>query len=158
MKFIDLLSLHRQLDELFFVHQSALMRLDHQKAAEALREFEKQLLLHIRDEEELMLPVYRERVAAPVGGTVAIFEGEHAKLRQYLALFKEELTGLKSAEDLERRVLFLIDSQHIFKRLLVHHDTRERKMLYPLLDEVVTETERVALLSSLELRLHQSRC
>jgi hemerythrin superfamily protein len=49
-------------------------------------------------------------------------------------------------------VLSLIDSQHLFKRLLVHHDTRERKMLYPLLDDVTTESERRQLFQRLELQ------
>jgi len=47
--------------------------------------------------------------------------------------------------------LFLLDSQHIFKRLLVHHDNREKKMLYPLLDQITTEQERDDLFVLLKL-------
>jgi hemerythrin-like domain-containing protein len=119
------------------------------RAAALLAMYEADLLAHIRDEETLMLPLYRERVAAPVGGAAEIFLGEHDKLRQFLALFKDELVKLETVADLERGVLFLLDSQHLFKRLLVHHDTRERKMLYPLLDEVTTAEEREALFASL---------
>ncbi len=149
--FSDLLALHRQLDERFFEHQRALMRLDLNRAAMALNTFEAELLAHIRDEEELMIPLYRERATAPVGGAAEIFLGEHDKLRQYLVLFKEELAKLAAADDLERRVLFLVDSQHIFKRLLVHHDTRERKFLYPLLDQMTTEGEKLALFQRVKL-------
>ena len=60
---------------------------------------------------------------------------------------------MAEAEDLERGVLFLLDSQHLFKRLLVHHDSRERRMLYPLLDEVTTEQEREGLLAALRTSL-----
>src|SRR6266498_2531994 len=95
-----------------------------------------------------MMPLYRDRVEAPVGGTVEIFLSEHDKLRQFLVLFKQELVKLEMVEDLERGVLFLIDSQHLFKRLLVHHDNRERKMLYPLLDEVTTEPEKTSVLEA----------
>lgn len=149
--FSDLLALHRQLDERFFEHQRALMRLDLNRAAMALNTFEAELLAHIRDEEELMIPLYRERATAPVGGAAEIFLGEHDKLRQYLVLFKEELAKLAAADDLERGVLFLVDSQHIFKRLLVHHDTRERKFLYPLLDQMTTEGEKLALFQRVKL-------
>ncbi len=97
-----------------------------------------------------MIPMYRERAEVPVGGAAEIFLGEHDKMRQYLLLFKEELTKMAEAHDLERAVIFLLDSQHIFKRLLVHHDTRERKMLYPLLDEVTTEQEREGLFTKLK--------
>ena len=149
--FSDLLALHRQLDERFFEHQRALMRLDLNRAAMALNTFEAELLAHIRDEEELMIPLYRERATAPVGGAAEIFLGEHDKLRQYLVLFKEELAKLAAADDLERGVLFLVDSQHIFKRLLVHHDTRERKFLYPLLDQMTTEGEKLALFQRVKM-------
>jgi len=149
--FIDLLEFHKQLDKLFLEHQRALLRLDLNRAAALLETYEAGLLAHIRDEEDLMIPLYHERVEAPVGGTVEIFLGEHDKLRQFLALFKQELVKLETVEDRERGVLFLIDSQHLFKRLLVHHDNRERKMLYPLLDQVTTADEREAVFASLNL-------
>ncbi len=154
--FLDLLALHRQLDELFFQHQRALMRLDLDAAAQALANYEIGLLAHIADEEELMLPIYRERMQPPVGGAAEIFIGEHEKLRQYLSLFKQEMVKLRREDDLERGVLFLIDSQHVFKRLLVHHDTRERNFLYPLLDKCTGDREKETLLSALKLPLSTS--
>ena len=153
--FSDLLMLHQQLDDLFFEHQSALLHLDLGHASTLLEAYETELLEHIRDEEELLIPLYRERVEAPVGGSAEIFLGEHDKLRQFLVLFGQELTRMAAADQLERGVLFLLDSQHLFKRLLVHHDARERKFLYPLLDQVTTEPERVSLFQ--KLRLHMNR-
>ena len=147
--FSELLALHDQLDDLFLAHQRALLRLDLDRAAELLKKYEKEILAHMKDEEELMLPLYNERATAPVGGTAEIFIGEHNKLRQFLSLFKDELVRLKKVRDLEMGVLFLLDSQHLFKRLLVHHDTREKKFLYPLLDKLTTELERTALFDSL---------
>ena len=134
ISFSDLLSVHQRLDDLFLEHQRALMRLDLIRAATLLDEYENQLMAHIRDEENLMIPLYRQRAAAPIGAAAEIFLGEHEKLRQLLGLFKAEIDKIKKSDDIERSALFLIDSQHLFKRLLVHHDTRERKMLYPLLD------------------------
>ena len=149
--FSDLLLLHKRLDELFYKHQRALLKLDLAQASRMLQTYETELLAHIQDEEDLMMPLYRERVKAPLGGAAEIFLGEHDKLRQFLGLFQEELVKLETVEDLERGVLFLIDSQHLFKRLLVHHDSRERKILYPLLDDVTTEDEREVLFASLNL-------
>jgi hemerythrin-like domain-containing protein len=99
-----------------------------------------------------MIPLYGERADAPVGGTTAIFLSEHEKMRQYLVLFKEEMTKMAAREDLEREVIWLLDAQHVFKRLLVHHDTREKKMLYPLLDQVTTREERDGLFAVLKSR------
>jgi len=151
ISFSDLLSVHQRLDDLFLEHQRALMRLDLISAAALLNEYENQLMAHIRDEEYLMIPLYQQRAAAPIGAAAEIFLGEHEKLRQFLGLFKEEIEKIKTSDDIERGALFLIDSQHLFKRLLVHHDTRERKMLYPLLDEVTTERERKRLFDRLAL-------
>jgi hemerythrin-like domain-containing protein len=149
--FADLLELHRQLDDLFLSHQRALMRLDLDRAEGLLEQYETELLAHIRDEETLMLPLYSERVDAPVGGAAKIFLDEHEKLRQFLVLFRQEMLKIRAMDDVERGALFLIDSQHLFKRLLVHHDTRERKMLYSLLDQVTTEAEKQSLFARLEL-------
>ena len=46
----------------------------------------------------------------------------------------------------------------LFKRLLVHHDTRERKMLYPLLDEITTEGERESLFGLLRCGFAAHQC
>jgi hypothetical protein len=148
--FSDFLVVHGQLDELFLEHQRALLRLDLSTAAAALEAYTIELFAHMRDEEDVMIPLYRERAEAPVGGAAEIFLGEHDKMRQYLLLFEEELTKLAAAEDLERGVLFLLDSQHLFKRLLVHHDSRERKMLYPLLDQVTSKDEKESLFALLK--------
>ena len=148
--FSDFLLVHGQLDELFLEHQRALLRLDLVTAGAALEAYTIELSAHMRDEEDVMIPLYRERAEAPVGGAAEIFLGEHDKMRQYLLLFRDELEKLAEAEDLERGVLFLLDSQHLFKRLLVHHDSRERKMLYPLLDQVTTEGERENLFALLK--------
>lgn len=149
--FNDLLEIHRRLDRLFLEHQRSLLRLDLVAASAALDAYEVELLAHIRDEEHFMIPLYSERVNAPVGGAAEIFLGEHEKLRQFLVLFREEIEKIGKMDDVERGALFLIDSQHLFKRLLVHHDTREKKILYALLDEVTTEAERQTLFARLEL-------
>jgi iron-sulfur cluster repair protein YtfE (RIC family) len=149
--FSDLLQVHMRLDELFLNHQRALLQLDFSTALDVLEAYERELLAHMQDEEEVMIPRYRERAEVPVGGTAEIFLGEHDKLRQFLVLFKAELAKLATCEDLERGALFLLDSQHIFKRLLVHHDNREKKILYPLLDQITTEQERGELFALLRV-------
>lgn len=150
--FSDLLILHEQLDELFFDQQRALIRGELQAALEKLEAYESELLDHIWDEEEVLIPIYAERAEAPIGGSAEIFLNEHRKIRDYLNLFKAEFTKLFAADEFERAVIFLLDSQTTFKRLLVHHDTRERKFLYPLLDEVTTEPEKLRIFERLRLR------
>ena len=150
-RFSDLLMLHQELDELFLEHQRALIRGELDTALCRLEAYESELLNHIWDEEEVLIPIYAARAEAPVGGSAEIFLNEHRKIREYLALFKAEFTNLSTADDRERAVIFLLDSQTTFKRLLVHHDTRERKFLYPLLDQITTEQEKLSLFRRLKL-------
>jgi len=149
--FSDLLVLRQQLDELFFEHQRALIRGDLDTALGRLEGYESELLDHIWDEEEVLIPIYAASAEAPVGGSPEIFLYEHRKIKEYLVLFKAEFVKLSAAEDLERAVIFLLDSEVIYKRLLVHHDAREREFLYPLLDEITTEQEKLSLFQRLKL-------
>jgi hypothetical protein len=154
-RFYDLLLLHRELDDLFLEHQRALVLGQFETALERLEAYARCLDDHIRDEEDVLLLIYSDRVTAPVGGTTEIFLNEHRKIKEYLALFKAEFPKLIAAVDRERAIIFLLDSQTTFKRLLVHHDTRERKFLYPLLDQVTTETERLSIFSKLRINLNE---
>jgi hemerythrin-like domain-containing protein len=126
--------------------------MDSATAMQRLEEYEASLLNHIADEEDLILPLYRERAEIMVGGAPEIFSNEHAKLRTYVELFKAEMPKLIDSKDRERDTLWLLDSQNTFKRLLVHHDVRERKFLYPELDKVMTQKEKDDLFTRLRLR------
>lgn len=150
--FQELLSLHRELDEMFFEHQRWLLLGEFETSLRRLEVYERALMTHMLDEEELLLPIYGSRVEAPVGGSIEIFLNEHQKLRDYLPLFVAEFSKLFAATDRERAIIFLLDSQTTFKKLLVHHDRREEKFLYSLLDEVTTPTERLSIFSKLRIR------
>src|SRR5262245_21469975 len=132
----QLLDLHHFLDNIFLEHQRALLRMDPLRAIERLDEYETALFAHIEDEEEFLLPLYRERAEIRIGGAPEIFSNEHTKIRTYVELFKAVLPRLIVSKDRERDTLWLLDSQNTFKRLLVHHDVRERRFLYPALDAV----------------------
>ena len=151
--FSDLLAVHRELDDLFFEHQRALIRGELEDAFARLTLYETALLDHMQDEEQLLLPIYVSRAEMPLGGTGEIFLNEHIKIKHYLELIKAEYPKLMQSKDLERAIIFLLDSETTFKKLLVHHDTRERKILFPLLDQVVTDDEKQSLFSKLRTTL-----
>ncbi len=146
--FVSLMGLHRELDELFLQHQEALLSLDIDQAIERLRVYEGKLLPHMRDEEERLLPVYAARAGRILGGPVEFFLGEHRKMREFLDSFHADLERMREEPLAVRRrsVIALMDHQAMYKHLVEHHDLREKNILYPQLDRVTSEGERLELL------------
>ncbi|MCS7158496.1 MAG: hemerythrin domain-containing protein [Blastocatellia bacterium] len=144
--FLLLLRVHERLNELFLQHQEALLEQDLARARERLAVYERELLAHMRPEEDLLLPVYARAGAIP-GGPIELFLGEHRKMREFLERFRLTLAEFEAhPADLCRRIIRLLDEQAMFKHLVEHHDLREQNILYPALDRVTTEAERRELL------------
>lgn len=143
----ELLDVHKDLEELFFLHQCQLLNRNFGAALVLLEDYERALLKHIRDEDEHLLPIYAERGQIEKGGAVQMFYDEHEKLANHLALFKEETAGLDEREDIERRLLWLIEREAFYKKLCDHHDIRETNFLYPELDRITTPEEKLELLA-----------
>ncbi len=147
LSFVSLLAIHKDLKERFLQHQEALLDGDLTRARGRLEEFEGTLLRHMRDEEDSLLPVY-ERAGAIPGGAPVLFTGEHKRMRELVAGFKQTLSSLEQNPDGRKRgVLRLLDRQATFKNLMEHHDLREANILYPALDRVTSEPERCELLA-----------
>ena len=147
LSFVSLLDIHKVLKEVFLQHQEALLDGNLVRAKERLAEFERRLLHHIWEEETLLLPVY-ERAGAIPGGPPVLFTGEHKRMQELLAGFKQTLSSLEQDPDSRKRgILWLLDRQATFKNLMDHHDQRETNILYPALDRVTSEAERREILS-----------
>ena len=146
MSFAELLNVHERLNELFLLHQEALLRLDLELAAERLRIYERELRAHMQAEEELLMPVY-ERAGKIAGGPPEFFIGEHRRMLEFLARFADSLGELKEeGGDPARRVIRLFDEEAMFKSLCDHHDMREGAIFFPALDRVTDEAERQELI------------
>ena len=141
--FLSLLAVHERLDGLFRAPQEALLVRDLERARELLAAFERDLVDHMRFEEERLFPVY-ERAGRIEGGGVALYRNEHAKLLRYVARFAEAFDTLKPDE--LGRIIGILDEEARFKNLMTHHDMRERNILYPTLDRVATAREARELL------------
>ena len=146
ISFQDVLALHRELGEMFFRHQRALLDFNFRGALERLERYESALLEHMRDEEEVLLPLYAERATPERGGRADFFLLEHAKMRRHLTHFREQLPRLAELPEPSRALLKLLDQETTYKHLVEHHDLREERHLYPALERVTTEAEREELL------------
>jgi len=146
--FIQFTKVHQWLDELFLAHQTALLSSNLAEARQSLNLYETNLLLHIKDEDELLIPLYGARASDIPGGAVEFFEGEHKKIRRFLAEFDEMLEQLRNLQKLQLKhaIIQLLDREGMYKGLLAHHQAREHNVLYPWLDWLTSEAEREKLL------------
>ncbi len=148
VSFSALLNVHRELEEIFFRHQEALLLCEIDRAVEELRRHEAKLFVHIQDEEDLLLPIYEARTDKIPGGPVELFTGEHKKMKMFIAEFYETLNRIRveSGSYLRRSIIALMDRQFMYKHLSEHHDLREKNILYPWLDRITSDEERRGLL------------
>ena len=154
LKITMLMEAHERLDSLFFEHQKALLRFEFETALKLLGDYRDALLAHMRDEERLLMPIYRERIKPEKGGNPALFLDEHEKMRAYVSLFADTIAELRLQASPEKTLLNLLDRESFYKRLSSHHDIREREILYPELDSVMTRKELAETFSKLEFPVH----
>ena len=147
--FNDVLEVHRHLGELFYEHQCALLDFNFQRALERLEEYEAALLAHMREEEELLIPLYGERAMPERGGAANFFLLEHEKMRRHLAHFREQLPKLAHMPEPTRALIKLLDQEATYKHIVEHHDVREERFLYPTLERVTNDEEKAELLGRL---------
>ena len=147
--FLQLTKVHQWLDELFLAHRTALLSLDLSQAKLLFDRYETNLLLHMKDEEESLIPIYGARISDVPGGAVELFIAEHKKIRKFLAEFHQALGELRNNKGLalKHKAIELLDREGMYAGLLQHHHAREQNALYPWLDLVTSVEERANLLA-----------
>lgn len=143
-----MMGLHTQLDERFFAHQTALLDRDFARAQRLLTEYRERLFAHMQDEEALVLPRYEAAGGDEGDAPVRLFLGEHKNLRLFVDDFGVRIARLVERPD-DRALLELFDRQATFKNLLLHHDLRERNVLYPTLALRLPPAEQERVLAAL---------
>lgn len=136
---------HDEFAQAFFVHQQALLDRDFGRAGRALAAYRTALLAHMHDEESLVLPRYEALGGDATDAPLRLFLGEHKNLRTFLDEFVVRVAALVERPD-DRALLELFDRQATYKNLMLHHDLRERNMLYPFLAARLSVEEQAAIL------------
>ncbi len=128
-----MMALHPALDGWFFAHQVALLDRDFARAAAALDGYRERLFRHAADEEQHVLPIYERLGGDATDAPLRLFLGEHQKMRDFVTDFARRVAALQAQPD-DRALLELLDREATFKNLAMHHDLRERNMLYPFVE------------------------
>lgn len=149
-----LVDLHQAMDVWLLRHRLALMEADLPKALPLMRRFVFCMERHIQDETDWVLPHYAG--AAPLegferGSAPELFTREHEKILELLRgtlgaleALAVEAAGLER-EELRVQCLHLLDREKVLQDLLEHHDLRERRFLYPALERLLSEHEKLDL-------------
>jgi hypothetical protein len=138
---------HDGLAASFFAHQRALLDRDFARAARELAVYREVLWAHMHDEETVVLPRYVEIGGDATDAPLRLFLGEHGNLRKFIDEFVVRTETLRAAPD-DRALLELFDRQATYKNLMLHHDLRERSMLYPFLSARLPAAEQQAILDA----------
>lgn len=145
--FADLDRMHQDLDDLFLAHQEQIIAGDFARAAELLDRFGERLLLHMRQEEEELLPLFAQRQPPrETTGTppASVYLAEHRKIRELLGKIRHEFRSLLRPQPPPLHVVAMIERQSLLKRVIEHHRERECCELYARLEELTTPAERAA--------------
>lgn len=145
--FLELLDFHADLEEVFALHQESLLLLRVESARALLSTYRELLALHMRHEEQTLLPVFARAGSVPKWPAV-LYTGQHEKMRGMLERVASGLGSLPvgRASRLRRAVLALLDQEATYKHLHEHHDGAEREGLFPISDRESEPAERAELI------------
>lgn len=145
--FADVVEFHTDLEEVFALHQEALIELRLELARDVLAAYRALLGLHMKHEEERLLPVF-DRAGRIEKWPRALYTGQHEKMLGLLERAAAGLDGMIASppDNLRRSVIALLDFETTYKHLHEHHDGAERQGLFPTCDKVSEPAERRELL------------
>ena len=140
---------------MFHLHQCAVLDRNFQKARSSLDFYEKALRYHIREEEDILLPLYRQRAVEVRGGDPDLFCLEHKKMFELLGRVRLRLSRITRDEGDYLDTLSLLDDETRYKQFTDHHFLREERILFPEMDRLTMEKEKNALLRILSFSLKE---
>lgn len=132
---------HDRLDQIFKEFQGT-KRQDAEKTKILFQEFLRGLRRHIVWEEEILFPVFEAH--ADMGqdhGPTAVMRNEHRQIKMFLEQIHEKTTAEDPACDEAEQGLLAV---------LTAHNVKEEKILYPWIDNSVSEDERTSLLTKMQ--------
>lgn len=130
---------HNRLDRLFSQFQD-LKKCDLTQARKYFEEFKEGLERHIRWEEDILFPVFEAKTGHRDTGPTAVMRAEHNDIRAILDEIHRKLKDNSLQTDAEEARLF----GH-----LGIHNMKEEQILYPSIDRIVSEGERLELFTKM---------
>jgi hypothetical protein len=134
---------HQELDELFLLHQEAVILAEFESAIELLGCFEELHQFHMDFENEQLIPALSE-LGDPGRWPASLYSSEHDKIQELLQKTAGRLLSLRdngvSDKAMRRGIIALLDEQKTLKGVCEHHQEREEIGLLTELDKL-SDTE-----------------
>ena len=128
---------HQELDELFLLHQEAVLLGRFGGAIQLLDCFEELHHLHMSFEDEELIPKLAQ-LGDQGRWSVSLYTSEHSKVQELMGKTRISLLSLSedrlSNKSLRRRIIGFLDKEKTLKGLLEHHQEREEVGILPELD------------------------
>jgi len=131
---------HDRLDGLFKEFQSVKIG-DRAKATQAFSEFKRGLQRHIIWEEEFLFPRFEEQTGISEGGPTVVMRLEHRRIKELLDGIHDRVAAGNVDTD---------EYEHELKDVLMVHNTKEEAVLYPAIDQCVSEQEAAELIAAMK--------
>jgi iron-sulfur cluster repair protein YtfE (RIC family) len=131
---------HDRLDAIFKEFSEA-KRSDARRAKSFFHEFKTGLQRHIVWEEEILFPLFESKTGMENDGPTAVMREEHKQIRGFLERIHENLqSDSASTEDAENGLI----------GVLTDHNNKEEGILYPWIDQSVSEEEKAEVFAKIE--------
>ena len=129
---------HDRLDEIFSQFHT-IKNQDAQKALALFQELLTGLYRHITWEEEILFPVFEAQAEmVRAHGPTDVMRNEHRQIKYFL----EQIQTSVAAGDLSTE-----EAEEGLRQILTTHNVKEEKILYPWIDNAVSNEERTSLLA-----------
>jgi iron-sulfur cluster repair protein YtfE (RIC family) len=131
---------HDRLDQLLDTYRR-LKGVDFTRAKEAFKEFKFGLQRHIIWEETVLFPVFEEKTGMRECGPTVVMRAEHREIGRRLDALHDKVRRQDVDSDREEQSLL---------QALLAHNQKEENVLYPAIDRLSSEEERVAAFKKME--------
>lgn len=130
---------HDRLDQLFRDYLQS-KNSHYANARENFISFKHGLERHIAWEEEILFPIFRRKTGI-IEGPVAVMEEEH---RQILDIIRQINLNVENNDASSNRL------EHDLIMIIGRHNIKEENVLYPVLDQLLTEIEKTDVLQQIK--------
>lgn len=131
---------HDRLDALFTNFQQT-KRSDYPRAREFFKEFKFGLQRHIVWEEQILFPRFEQRTGLIDVGPTAVMRQEHRRIGDCLEAIHKKVQKQDPDSDREEQELL---------QALAAHNEKEERILYPALDNLLSDEERSEVFTAME--------